>query len=157
MALYSWDALAENATVDSQGAGFRGVTLAHAISSKKQVNLVLNQAVEAGATLVKAAQDVFWGGFSGYFSDLRWAFMGSEVESAERVQCCPEIIPALYVQSKIRYITKYFSKHQSRVHRDRPFVAADFVDRSVADAHRFGQLPLKKILLMGGERKPAFV
>ncbi|GAI67048.1 unnamed protein product, partial [marine sediment metagenome] len=69
LALYPWDALAEDATLDSQGDGFRGVTLAHAVSSKEQVDQALNQAVEAGATLVKPAQDVFWGGYSGYFSD----------------------------------------------------------------------------------------
>ncbi len=69
LALYPWDALAEDATVDFQGDGFRGVTLAHAVSSKEQVDQALNQAVEAGATLVKPAQDVFWGGYSGYFSD----------------------------------------------------------------------------------------
>jgi len=69
LALYPWDALAEDATVDFQGDGFRGVTLAHAVSTKEQVDQALNQAVEAGATLVKPAQDVFWGGYSGYFSD----------------------------------------------------------------------------------------
>ncbi len=69
LALYPWDALAEDATVDCQGDGFRGVTLAHAVSTKEQVDQALNQAVEAGATLVKPAQDVFWGGYSGYFSD----------------------------------------------------------------------------------------
>ena len=69
LALYPWDALAEDATIAPQGDGFRGVTLAHAVSSKEQVDQALNQAVEAGATLVKPAQDVFWGGYSGYFSD----------------------------------------------------------------------------------------
>ncbi len=69
LALYPWDALAEDATVDYQGDGFRGITLAHAVSNKEQVDQALNQAVEAGATLVKPAQDVFWGGYSGYFSD----------------------------------------------------------------------------------------
>ncbi len=69
LALYPWDALAEDATIASQGDGFRGVTLAHAVSGKEQVDQALNQAVEAGATLVKPAQDVFWGGYSGYFSD----------------------------------------------------------------------------------------
>ena len=59
MTLYPWDAPAEDATVDSQGDGFRGVTLAHAVSSKEKVDQALNQAVEADATLVKAAQDVF--------------------------------------------------------------------------------------------------
>ena len=44
MALYPWDALAEDATVDSQGDGFRGVTLAHVVSSKEKVDQALNQA-----------------------------------------------------------------------------------------------------------------
>jgi len=29
----------------------------------------MQQAVAAGATLVKAPQEVFWGGYSGYFAD----------------------------------------------------------------------------------------
>jgi hypothetical protein len=46
------------------------VTLAHNVKSKEEVNAVISQAIGAGATLVKEAQDVFWGGYSGYFSDL---------------------------------------------------------------------------------------
>ena len=30
---------------------------------------MLAEAVAAGGTLVKAAEDVFWGGYSGYFAD----------------------------------------------------------------------------------------
>ena len=30
---------------------------------------MLQLAIDAGATLVKPAQRVFWGGYSGYFSD----------------------------------------------------------------------------------------
>lgn len=70
LSLYPWDKLAEDATVPPQGAGFRGVTLAHNVKSKEEVDRVMSQAVQAGATLVKQAQDVFWGGYSGYFSDL---------------------------------------------------------------------------------------
>ncbi len=72
LALYPWEALAEDAQVPSgQAAGesFRGVTLAHTMDSKDGVDAVLAQAVAAGATLVKPAQDVFWGGYSGYFAD----------------------------------------------------------------------------------------
>ena len=29
----------------------------------------MEEALAAGATLVKPAQDVFWGGYSGYFAD----------------------------------------------------------------------------------------
>jgi uncharacterized glyoxalase superfamily protein PhnB len=29
----------------------------------------LEEALEAGATLLRPAQDMFWGGYSGYFAD----------------------------------------------------------------------------------------
>lgn len=70
LALYPWELLAEDARVDSVGAGFRGVTLAHNVENEKQVSDLLEQAQNAGATIVKKAQKTEWGGFSGYFSDL---------------------------------------------------------------------------------------
>ncbi len=70
LGLYPWDKLAEDVTVSQEGSGFRGVTLAHNVKSKEEVKSIISQAIGAGATLVKEAQDVFWGGYSGYFSDL---------------------------------------------------------------------------------------
>ena len=69
LSLYPWDMLAEDATISPEGSGFRGVTLAHNVSSKEEVERVMAQALQAGAKLVKPAQDVFWGGYSGYFAD----------------------------------------------------------------------------------------
>ncbi len=69
LSLYPWEALAEDAVVAPHGQGFRGITLAHVASSKEEVRGVLNQAVQAGGKLIKPAQDVFWGGYSGYFAD----------------------------------------------------------------------------------------
>lgn len=69
LGLYPWDALAEDAVVTAEGHGFRGITLAHVVSSKKEVGDVLTQAVKAGGKILKPAQDVFWGGYSGYFAD----------------------------------------------------------------------------------------
>ncbi|HWR73871.1 MAG TPA: VOC family protein [Nitrospirota bacterium] len=69
LSLYPWMALAEDATLSAKGQGFRGITLAHVVASKKEVKDILDQAVKAGGTLVKPAQDVFWGGHSGYFAD----------------------------------------------------------------------------------------
>ena len=31
--------------------------------------MALGRALEAGGTILKPAQDVFWGGYSGYFAD----------------------------------------------------------------------------------------
>lgn len=69
LSLYPWSALAEDAAMSSTGTGFRGVTLAHNVASKAEVDEVMAQAEDAGATIQKHAQDVFWGGYSGYFFD----------------------------------------------------------------------------------------
>jgi len=66
---YPREALAEDAGVSPVGSGFGGFTLSHNVASESEVDAVLDQAVAAGATLVKPAQKVFWGGYSAYFSD----------------------------------------------------------------------------------------
>ena len=70
LGLYGRDALADDATVSPLGSGFESFTLAHNVHSEAEVDEVINQAVEAGATLVKKPNRVFWGGYSGYFKDL---------------------------------------------------------------------------------------
>jgi uncharacterized protein len=68
LALWSREALAEDANVDAQGSGFSGFALAHNVWHKEEVDSVLEEAVSAGATVVKEAQDVFFGR-NGYFAD----------------------------------------------------------------------------------------
>lgn len=69
LALFSREALAEDAGVSSDGQGFRGVALAHNVATEAEVDEVIAHAVACGATLVKPAQKAFWGGYSGYFAD----------------------------------------------------------------------------------------
>ncbi len=69
LGLYPWEELAKDAQVLAVGEGFRGVTLAHNLASKEEVDEVMAQAERAGAIVKKAPQDVFWGGYSGYFED----------------------------------------------------------------------------------------
>ena len=68
-ALYPLDALAEDAQVPNERAGFSGMTLAYCARSKEEVDAILEQAKGAGAHIAKPAQEVFWGGYSGYFAD----------------------------------------------------------------------------------------
>ncbi len=70
LALYLRALLAEDAGVDAAGGGFAGITLAYNVRSKQEVAEFLNVASAAGGKIVKQAQDVFWGGHSGYFADL---------------------------------------------------------------------------------------
>lgn len=68
-ALFQREALAEDASVAAAGSGFAGFTLAHNVPSEAAVIAMLEEAVAAGATLVRPADKVFWGGFRGYFAD----------------------------------------------------------------------------------------
>lgn len=68
-ALFQREALAEDASVSSAGSGFAGFTLAHNVPSEAAVISLLEEAVAVGATLVRPADKVFWGGFRGYFAD----------------------------------------------------------------------------------------
>jgi uncharacterized protein len=69
LALYGREALAADATVSAEGYGFESFSLAHNVPTEAEVDQVMQQAIAAGATLVKPAQKVFWGGYSGYFRD----------------------------------------------------------------------------------------
>ena len=71
LALYPLDKLAEDVspTQSSERGLFPGITLAHNTKSKNEVNTILFQAEKAGGRIEKPAQDVSWGGYSGYFSD----------------------------------------------------------------------------------------
>ena len=44
-------------------------TLGHNVSSREDVDTVMEQARNAGAKIVKQAHDTFWGGYAGYFQD----------------------------------------------------------------------------------------
>lgn len=45
------------------------VSIGHNVASKAEVDSVMAQARDAGAVIVKPAQDTFWGGYAGYFQD----------------------------------------------------------------------------------------
>jgi catechol 2,3-dioxygenase-like lactoylglutathione lyase family enzyme len=71
LALYPRHKLAEDATVpdDGRAGAFTGVVLSHNVREKAEVAAVLALAAATGGRVVKPAQDVFWGGHSGYFAD----------------------------------------------------------------------------------------
>lgn len=69
LSLYPREALAKDAGVSADGSGFRGFALAHNVRGREEVDAVLREAVAAGGTLLKPAEDAFWGGYSGCFAD----------------------------------------------------------------------------------------
>jgi len=52
-----------------RGDGVPPFTLAHNVATKQEVDAVMQQARDAGAVIVKHAQETFWGGYAGYFQD----------------------------------------------------------------------------------------
>ncbi len=69
LALYEWEAAAQDAGVSSEGSGFRGVSFHFIVPSSEAVDEVMGNAVAAGGGVVKEAAASPWGGYFGYFSD----------------------------------------------------------------------------------------
>lgn len=69
LGLFPKDELAKDAQADLNASDTPAVSLAHNVSSEKEVDDALAHAVTCGASLVKEGQKVFWGGYSGYFKD----------------------------------------------------------------------------------------
>ena len=69
LGLYSGASLAADAQLPAAGSGFAGFTLAQNVATREAVDAALARALAAGGTILKPAQDVFWGGYSGYFAD----------------------------------------------------------------------------------------
>ncbi|MEZ5648787.1 MAG: VOC family protein [Alphaproteobacteria bacterium] len=67
--LWSKESLAEEAGLNL-GKDFGGVALAQNVADKKTVDRVLAEAEKAGGKIIAAASDKFWGGYSGYFTDI---------------------------------------------------------------------------------------
>jgi uncharacterized glyoxalase superfamily protein PhnB len=70
LALYPLQELADDVTLAYRKTEFAGLTLSYNAKSEKEVDEVLKKVTALGATIVKPAQKVFWGGYSGYFKDL---------------------------------------------------------------------------------------
>ena len=70
LGLFGFDDLAADAGIAARDVpAFRGVSLAINLPTEADVDAGLAAAVDAGATLLKAAQRAEWGGYSGYFAD----------------------------------------------------------------------------------------
>lgn len=70
LALFPRAELAADAGVDVvESEGHSRVALAHNVRERDDVDRLLEQVADAGASVVKPAEDAFWGGRSGYFAD----------------------------------------------------------------------------------------
>ncbi len=69
LALYSREELANDATVDNFGDGFKGFTLSHNVKSEQAVDDLISKLRNIGVKIVKEPQKVIWGGYSSYIAD----------------------------------------------------------------------------------------
>jgi uncharacterized protein len=69
LAIWARDDIAHDTGIPKAERSATEFTLGHNVSSKEEVDAVMEQAGAAGATLIRAPHDTFWGGYSGYFQD----------------------------------------------------------------------------------------
>ena len=69
LAIWPRSSLAHDSTLPLQAPSATEFTIGHNVGSKAEVDVVMEQATRAGATITKPAGDTFWGGYAGYFQD----------------------------------------------------------------------------------------
>lgn len=69
LALWPRTSLAKDTGLTLSARAATDFALAHNVASREEVDAVMLEAQRAGATVVKPAQETFWGGYAGYFQD----------------------------------------------------------------------------------------
>lgn len=66
---YGRDGLADMVGTSPEGSGFSGLVLTYVVRSEKRVDEIIAEAEKAGATILKPAGALPWGGYGGAFAD----------------------------------------------------------------------------------------
>ena len=69
LALWPRESLAADCGVPVSPRSATELSLGHNVSSPEEVDAIMAQAAQAGATITKPAQPTFYGGYAGYFQD----------------------------------------------------------------------------------------
>lgn len=69
LALWPRNSIAKDTGLPLTPASPTNVTLGHNVNSTEDVDAIMQQAIQAGAHVVKPAHETFWGGYAGYFQD----------------------------------------------------------------------------------------
>lgn len=69
LAIYPRTSLAKDAGLTVNEPNPTELSIGHNVAFETEVDEVMQQAENAGATIVKPAQKTFWGGYAGYFQD----------------------------------------------------------------------------------------
>lgn len=66
---YGRDGLAAQVGTSAEGSGFSGMVLNYVVRSEARVDEIIADAEKAGATILKPAATLPWGGYGGSFAD----------------------------------------------------------------------------------------
>jgi uncharacterized protein len=69
LALWPSASLSKDARIEASRERLGAISIGHNVSSKDEVDAVISRAGRAGAVIIDAPRDRFWGGYSGYFHD----------------------------------------------------------------------------------------
>jgi predicted lactoylglutathione lyase len=69
LVLWARQKLAADTGVADDGARWSGITLAHNVASRQEVDAVIEQARSAGGTITREPSETFYGGYAGVFRD----------------------------------------------------------------------------------------
>ena len=70
LAIWPRKSLAHDSGLPLTAPSATELSIGHNVGSRTEVDAVMAQASSAGAVIVKAAHETFWGGYAGYFQDL---------------------------------------------------------------------------------------
>ncbi|MEV0582584.1 VOC family protein [Nonomuraea sp. NPDC050310] len=66
---YGREGLAAQVGLSPEGSGFSGLVLTYVVRSEGRVDEIMDEAEKAGATILKPAGALPWGGYGGVFAD----------------------------------------------------------------------------------------
>jgi catechol 2,3-dioxygenase-like lactoylglutathione lyase family enzyme len=69
LSLYANASLARDVGLGPRVKGFAGITIAHNVRTREEVDALLDRAKRAGAAIPTPAREMSWGGYVGYFVD----------------------------------------------------------------------------------------
>lgn len=69
LALWPRKSLSHDSGLPIEAASSTEFSIGHNVRSRAEVDAVMKQAETAGAVIVKAGRETFWGGYAGYFKD----------------------------------------------------------------------------------------
>ena len=69
LALWPHGSIVHDAGLPPERPSGTAITIGHNVNSTEEVDVVMEQARQAGARVVKPPGETFWGGYAGYFQD----------------------------------------------------------------------------------------